>query len=78
MDNQLFLFLPTLLIFLIIIFILIVDKIKENKLFLKITPIKRICRSCFVIQILVKGNRISYWKKTKISKCECSRHGFYY
>jgi hypothetical protein len=26
----------------------------------------------------VKGNRISYWKKTKISKCECSRHGFYY
>jgi hypothetical protein len=26
----------------------------------------------------VKDNRISYWKKTKISKCECSRHGFYY
>lgn len=77
MDYQLILVSPTILIFLIIVFILIVDKIKQNRLFIRITPIKRICRICFVIQILVKENRIAYWKKIKISKCECSRHGFY-
>ena len=62
-----------------VIFIIILhDKIKEFKLFIKESNYRRICKKCNVSQILDGEDGFYFWKKIAKSNCECNKYISYF